>query len=229
MSYSSSLDALLPRYLDLWRRLDVHAGAAMPAGLELLERYGELNRAYHNLTHLADVLEKLDWARQNIEGLSARDFDRIELALFYHDAIYDAKAHDNEAQSRDLFVADATRFGLPPDDIEAVARLIDLTANHLRATSLDEQVMADCDLSILGAAPDIFAAYNKNIRREYSYIPAAIWDKRRQSFLNTMLEAPRLFKTEAFHDLYDTAARRNLRQAMTATSPVRRLLNIFKR
>jgi predicted metal-dependent HD superfamily phosphohydrolase len=231
----ASIDALLPRYLDVWARLGVHAGAAMPQGMALLDAYADMNRHYHSLSHLADVLEKLDWAKEALArsgelppGDNSRMFDLIELALFYHDAVYDAKARDNEAQSRDLFIADARSFGLPTADIETVARLIDVTADHGRAAALDEKILCDCDLAILGAEPPRFAAYNDAIRAEYRHVPAAEWNVRRAAFLKSVRERPLIYQTEAFQQRYDAAARHNL-AALLPQKPKRGILGFLGR
>lgn len=193
------------------------------AGDVLIAAYDAQGRAYHNKTHLQDVLQKLDWAREALPqsgdmgtmpvAEQHRLFDTIELALWYHDAVYDAKAADNEAKSRDLLLHDAKKFGLRPTIADAAGNLIELTADHKEARTLAERIIVDCDLSILGAPADIFSTYDRGIRQEYSHIPAPIYKAARRQVLAGFLNQPQIFKTTAFHDRLETAARENLRAA----------------
>ncbi|MEZ0261792.1 MAG: N-methyl-D-aspartate receptor NMDAR2C subunit [Alphaproteobacteria bacterium] len=213
---------LTERYAALWTRLggtpDTVQGAAV------VSAYNGPGRYYHNETHLKDVLEKLDWAKGALEKsgevkhLSSPEkqkmFDTIELALWYHDAVYDGKAKDNEERSRDSFLQHAEKSGIPADVKKEVAALIDLTKHHKNAKTLPERILTDCDLAILGAAPAAFKAYDEGIRKEYAHVPAAVYKGARRSVLKGFLDQPRLFKTDAFHAEYDAPARANLGQAV---------------
>ncbi|HRJ66341.1 MAG TPA: hypothetical protein PLW48_04325 [Alphaproteobacteria bacterium] len=221
---------LVERFQSLWQRLGAEDGAGVAAaGARLLALYAAPARAYHNQTHLEDVLAKLDWAQSalvhsgELSGLDStarrRLFDTLALALFYHDAVYDAKAKDNEAQSREMMKRDAAAFGINNALIADAARLIDLTAHHGAAARLDEKIMADCDLAILGAAPEGFKKYDAAIRTEYAHVPAPLYAAGRAKVLQGFLDTPQLFKTRAFADSFDAAARRNLAAALTPPAP----------
>lgn len=230
----TSTAKLLPRLLDTWAFFTPAHPLLMPECINVIDAYNDPARPYHNQTHLVDVLEKLDWAKTaiNLDSMDSfgkeRMYMRIALALFYHDVIYDATAKDNEAKSRDLFLHHASSFGMHDDDKAAIARLIDITAKHTEANTLDEHILCDCDLAILGADRETFARYDRNIRIEYKHVPEAIWVMRRPGVLKHFLDQPRLYKTDAFHARFDAQARDNLRAAI-APSPLARLTRIFKR
>lgn len=57
----------------------------------LMELYSEENRAYHNLLHIDRMLSWLDE--------SGEASDAVELAIWFHDAIYDPQGSQNEAKS----------------------------------------------------------------------------------------------------------------------------------
>lgn len=231
---------LLPRYLDAWKFFIAAPHAEMmPAGIALLDAYNDPARAYHNTSHLEDVLAKLDWAKDAVAAEpevlamdgAARDrmFARIALALFYHDVIYDTKAKDNEEKSRRLFCDHARTFGMQDADIAAISRLIDITASHTNAAAIDEKIMADCDLAILGAGRFAFEAYDLGIRREYAHVPSPLYAAARKKILRHFLETPRLFKTEAFHAAFDAAARDNLARAVGPAPIAHKIRRLFKR
>lgn len=234
------MSALTARFIDLWQGMGCKHPDLAAAANALILRYEDPRRAYHNRTHLEDVLQKLDWAQtalhesgelQDLDPAARkRMFQTIELALWYHDAIYDAKAKNNEAKSRDLMKRDADRYHLPPAIVADAARLIELTAHHNRAEKLYECIMVDCDLAILGADKVAFKKYGDGIRREYAHVPDALYRPGRAKVLQNFLNQKPIFKTKAFADRYEQAARHNLAQALRPASPIARIRSlIFKK
>lgn len=222
---TGELPPLRLRWRNLWRRLgaladdDAIDGALTP----LLSAWGEPGRFYHTRDHLDDVLRKLDWGKHGLrrtEELSAltetewrRMFDTVELALWYHDAVYDPREKDNEAKSRDWLLEDARRLELPDDAAIEAARLVDLTAQHGESPTLAGRVMTDCDLAILGAPPEIFARYDEDIRKEYAHVPLPVYRAARKKVLKGFLVRLPVFRTRAFRAEYEEQARGNLARA----------------
>ena len=85
---------------DRWRILWQAAGATV-APAEWYERlrnaYTEPQRYYHTQQHIAECLREFDQARH-----FARQPAAAELALWFHDAVYDPSRGDNEEQSAAL-------------------------------------------------------------------------------------------------------------------------------
>jgi predicted metal-dependent HD superfamily phosphohydrolase len=210
----------------LWRRL---AGTAPPAQADACAKtvttaYAGKGRFYHTQAHLKDVLKKLDWAKTSVGearrlGAEKRRelFDTVELALWYHDAVYDAQRHDNEEKSRDLLLAHAQKLNLSPRLQRDVGDLILLTKQHGKAKTLEERLMADCDLAILGASKRAFAAYDADIRREYAHVPPDAYATGRAAVLERFQKTRPLFLTAAFRRAYGRKADRNLRAALAKT------------
>lgn len=173
--------------------------------------YEEPHRQYHTLAHIEHCLVELDRARHLLDDGEA---DAVELALAWHDAVYDPRASDNEEKSAALFRAAATRHRLEPRLAADVERLILRTKTHLAGSRPDEQIMIDIDLSILGAAPDVFDAYDRSIRREYAHVPEAEWRERRTAVLRRFLLRDPLFTTRFFRERYEAQARDNLARAV---------------
>lgn len=180
-----------------------------PASLvhELLGRYGEPHRAYHNATHIADVLRWFDIVWDQVGWDSPAD---VYAAVLFHDAIYDPQRKDNEARSADL----AKDHGAS----DYARLLIMLTSKHgqLEPGDVDRDTanFLDCDTAILGAEPAQFDAYDAAIRREYAGIPDADFRAGRAKFLRAMLERPRIFLGDLLHARLDAAARTNLARAL---------------
>jgi len=94
-------DGMEKRWVELWHRLGAVGEAEFYYEL-LAGRYKEAGRAYHTLEHIEHCLNEFDEVRN-----LANDPNAVELALWYHDVIYDTKRQDNEELSADLMdVAD---------------------------------------------------------------------------------------------------------------------------
>ena len=83
----------LIRWRSTWSGLGV---TAPDEGLyhELIRRYTEPHRRYHTAQHLDECFARLDEARD-----LARHIHEVELALWFHDAVYGTRGSDNEEQS----------------------------------------------------------------------------------------------------------------------------------
>ncbi|MBS1152427.1 MAG: hypothetical protein H6Q89_4125, partial [Myxococcaceae bacterium] len=104
-----------------------------------------------------------------------------------------------------------------------ISQLILLTARHGALTPADVDPEAalflDCDMAILGAAPEVFDRYDAAIREEYAQVPAILYSLGRRRFLTRLLAAPRIFLSDFFHARLDAAARANLRRALGKPPP----------
>jgi predicted metal-dependent HD superfamily phosphohydrolase len=193
---------------------------------DVLSRYAEPHRHYHNATHIMFVLRHLhDVSRASNVPLS---HETIAAAL-YHDAIYDASAGDNEACSAVLAAKDLAEIGWTAQQCGSVSALILATAGHLAddaATSADvaasvastdsaaspddTAMLLDADLAILGADPGAYQAYANGVRAEYAHVDDVQWRAGRTAVLMRFLRRDRLFITDHMHATFDHRARANM-------------------
>jgi predicted metal-dependent HD superfamily phosphohydrolase len=201
--------------LDLasWRAAWQALGAAPNDALRaaLLARYAEPHRAYHTQQHLAECLALCDEFR----ALAGRPAE-VEIALWFHDAVYDVHRHDNEAVSAEWARAALLDAGASPDVAGRVEALVLATRHSAAPATADEQLLVDIDLAILGAAPARFAEYEAQIRVEYGFVPPAVFNGKRGAILAGFLARPALYGTAALHARFEAAARANLRQAIAS-------------
>jgi len=202
---------LAQRWQSLWQEL----GKPAPAGLlqALLQAYSEPQRHYHTLQHLEECFAHFDALTQLAEHPL-----EVELALWFHDSVYDVHARDNEAQSAAWADNALAEAGLGHDACARIHALIMATCHDALPASNDARLLTDIDLAILGTAPDRFAEYERQIRNEYAYVPEALFNSKRSEILQAFLNRERLFHTPALHARLDAVARRNLAQAIAATS-----------
>ncbi|PLK47119.1 N-methyl-D-aspartate receptor NMDAR2C subunit [Uliginosibacterium sp. TH139] len=194
-----------------WDRFWIAAGARQPApGLlaELLLAWTEPHRHYHTLQHLAECLSLLEAHAHQAKNPAA-----IGLALFFHDAIYDPRAQDNEARSADWARQALGAAGFEERFIEQVADMILATRHATQEAESDTALLLDIDLAILGANPHRFAEYEAQVRAEYAWVAEPAFRTGRAQLLRSFLARPHLYRTAAFAEL-ESRARGNLDTAL---------------
>jgi predicted metal-dependent HD superfamily phosphohydrolase len=199
----------MARWQATWRALGATPDASLHA--ELLARYAEPHRAYHTQQHLAECLALFDEHR-----LLAQRPAEVELALWFHDAVYDVHRHDNEAVSAAWARAALLGGGADAEVGDRIAALVLATRHSVAPATPDEQLLVDVDLAILGAAPSRFAEYEAQIRAEYSFVPPVVFAEKRGAILTGFLARPQLFGTPALRVRFEAAARANLQSAIAA-------------
>jgi predicted metal-dependent HD superfamily phosphohydrolase len=175
----------------------------------LVARYGEPHRKYHTLQHLRECLGLFESVRR-----LASSPTEVEVALWFHDAIYDLERHDNEAQSAAWARSAALDAGASPQVAERIHSLVMVTQHTGSPAGADEQLLVDIDLSILGAGKERFAEYQRQIREEYAHVPPGLFEQRRSEILRSFLGRPRIYGTAHFHGTLEAPARENLRLAI---------------
>lgn len=130
---------------------------------ELDTLYSESTRFYHDKTHVAECLRNLQPYRAQAVHPA-----EIEVAIWYHDAIYDTKAPDNEEKSAELAERALSSAKVANASITRIVEMILATKTH-EVSSPDSELMVDIDLGILGTPAAVFEVYDQNIRKEYPW------------------------------------------------------------
>src|ERR1700721_2822073 len=98
MGSRSMSDDQSDKFVRRWQALAANIGLdrakAQEVGEYLLSQYSESARHYHGVGHIVSMLEGFDVIEADFEQPLA-----AELAIFFHDVIYDPPRHDNEEQS----------------------------------------------------------------------------------------------------------------------------------
>lgn len=170
----------------------------------LAGRYNELHRRYHTAAHINHCLSQLDLARAWIAAP-----DTAEMALWFHDAIYDPRATDNELKSAELF-RQCTRDVASRSFRDDVFRLIMATRHGEPPTREDEKWVVDVDLSGFGAPRDVFERESNAVRQEFAHLSDAQFVPGQCRFLASLLDRPRIYATDFFRERYERGARENI-------------------
>jgi predicted metal-dependent HD superfamily phosphohydrolase len=198
---------------DRWHRL--MAAFALPETNEsfdrLLDAYSQKHRRYHTVAHIDHCLRELDSASE-----LAREPAEVELALWFHDAVYDPYSSNNEAKSADWACDLLNRGGVSSARVERVRAHILATRHEAPAELDDSKLVVDIDLSILGVDEAAYARFETDVRQEYRWVPGPLFRSKRAEILESFLARPTIYSTTAFRDRYEAPARRNLRAAIAA-------------
>lgn len=178
---------------------------------DLLARWSESHRKHHTVAHLHEMLDAIGALAD-----SGLEFDReaVELAAWFHDAIYEIGAEDNEDRSaalaRDMLAESPVR--------EEVARLVLATRTHKPSDGdVNAAVLSDADLAVLGSHPARYRAYAAAVREEYAAVPDDVFKPARIQVLSELIDGP-IFHTEAARARWEERARRNVAEEIALLS-----------
>ena len=192
------------QWLSLWNRLGAK-GDPHAIYLDLLTRYSEPHRKYHNFEHIEQCLVELE----EVKHLTPNS-DIIEFALWFHDCVYDTHANDSEEQSASVASLIARQTGLSENFVKTVEDLIVATKHTSTSSDFDTQLICDIDLTPLGQVAAVFDQNSLNIRFEYQWVPKEDYVPGRIKILETLLDRPTIYQTCYFWKKYENMARLNL-------------------
>lgn len=198
----------LARWQSTWRQL----GAANSDG-NLFERlvvcYSEPHRKYHTMQHLKECFALVE----NVAQFAERPGE-VELALWFHDAIYNTHKKDNEKQSAEWARESALAAGLTTEQADRIFQLVMTTRHNAVPAGKDAEVLVDIDLGILGADVARFDEYEVQVREEYAWVPRFLYRKERRRILQEFASRPFIYCTEYFRIHYEDQARENIARSL---------------
>ncbi|MDR6887073.1 MULTISPECIES: HD domain-containing protein [Variovorax] len=205
-------EALLANWNAAWHALGV-ADADETLCIELQRRYSEPQRHYHTMQHLGECLAWFERQKQLAERPG-----EVALALWFHDAIYDVHAHDNEAHSADWARSAMLERSAPAEAAARVHALVMATRHHAVPQGRDAELLIDIDLSILGADRARFDEYERQVHAEYAFVPDEIRRPRRCAILQRFMAREAIYTTPSMHALLEAQARANLARSIAASA-----------
>ncbi len=192
---------------DVARRLSFQCP---PTLLErVVVRYAEPHRRYHTWAHILACFDARD-------ALTSAASPAVDLALLFHDAIYEPLRQDNEARSAALLVEEGRRAWLDDRMLSRAQNLVLATA-HGSATHLgteEASIVLDADLSILGGDETTFDEYERLVRQEYAQVEEAAYSAGRRAILSALLARATIFVTRVGRARWEEPARRNLARSL---------------
>ncbi|MDQ1603437.1 MAG: hypothetical protein QOE01_1282 [Actinomycetota bacterium] len=193
---------------EAWLRTLAAAGAdgdVAAVGADLLARYAEPHRHYHDLVHLDEVLGRVDLLAGQDDDVAV-----VRIAAWFHDAVYRPGAGGNEERSAHLAETSLSVLRLPHRTVAEVARLVRLTAEHdAGPDDRNGAVLCDADLGVLASDPARYTSYAAGVRAEWAHVPDADFARGRAAVLRGLLGRTALFRTAPAR-AWEEPARRNI-------------------
>lgn len=172
----------------------------------LLDAYQSHGRHYHNWSHIQQLV-----SLQQAYAHQLTDPEAVLFAIFFHDIIYNPLQPDNEERSAAAAVTHLHNINYPVEKTAKISDFIIATKTHINTHhNPDLDYFLDFDLQILGASPETYRTYARQIRQEYQVYPDDVYLPGRKKVLQHFLEMPAIYVTPAFRELYETPARTNI-------------------
>ena len=197
--------------MDRWARLMTAFGFGDNSETyhALVAAYSEAHRHYHGMTHVSDCLQHLDRCVARIDHP-----EEVELALWFHDAIYKPLSGKNERNSAAWAVSFLSENAVTGPVAGRIERLIMASLHDTAPSTKDESYLIDIDLAILGADAVTYEKYEQAIRKEYQIVPGFLYRKKRAALLQGFLDRPSIYGNEPFRSECEQRARVNLTNAI---------------
>ncbi len=198
---------LVASWESLMKDLRIPSNSSRIFWLQLKEKYGEKHRSYHNLNHIDHFLTHYNDHVNKVEQP-----ELFQLAIWYHDSIYDVESHDNEHQSA-LYFSHCFAPYLSEKDKVHIESIIRSTHKHIpNLDTFDNALFLDLDLSILGSDRTDYIQYINQIEKEYTTvysIPA--YKTGRYMTMEKFLVRERIYYTDCFYEWGEKKARDNIK------------------
>lgn len=194
-----------------WQQLLDSLGAGRDT--ETFERlkvaYAETHRAYHTARHIDECLSLFD----DVHELAGNP-PEVECALWFHDAIYDPMSKANEQRSAQWAADFLERSQVSAESIIRVRDHILATRHTDSLTYGDTALVVDIDLAVLGTEPARYEEFERDVRKEYRWVPGVIYRSKRAEILQSFLDRPRIYHTDLISSRFERNARANLTNAI---------------
>lgn len=178
----------------------------------LADAYSKTERYYHNADHIEACLDQLD----TLEEYTVYPRE-VELAIWFHDAIYDPLSSDNEHKCAEWVASFLGTNRVSQEVISRVVGLIRATRHTGTVQTQDESILVDIDLCVLGSDRGTYDAFETGIRKEYEKVPIIIYNEERAKVLDGFLQRPKIYLNGVFANC-EEQARANLTDAIAQLS-----------
>lgn len=175
----------------------------------LQSAYAESHRAYHTARHIDECLSLFD----ELKHLCQRPAE-VECALWFHDAIYEPMSTSNEERSADWAEDFLNSSGAAKETLDRIRSHIMATRHEALPEDADSRMVVDIDLSILGSPPSRYDEFERDVRKEYRWVPRFIYGPKRAEILQSLLDRPRIYQCEPMYERFERRARENVSRAI---------------
>jgi predicted metal-dependent HD superfamily phosphohydrolase len=201
------------RFIDRWQaiaaKLNLDGAKTKEVGDYLFAQYSGSDRHYHSVRHIVSMLDGFEALKSKFQ-----EPDVAELAIFFHDVIYDAACSDNEEQSA-IKMKEKLQGIVDEATLTSAAFSIESTKKHAPTSNPDTNLILDLDMAILGQPWVVYERYAKGVMQEYLpvYGEEVYRRGRPKLFLEPTIARGNIFLTDDFKHLNKPAIRNMQREA----------------
>ena len=174
-------------------------------------------RRYHTLEHVLDCCQVLDEYQAETDELSRAEYERLFIALVYHDIVYhsDGSVH-NEQESALFAQRELFAMGVSYNFASDVGRFV-LDTDHTRPLRDHHaaSVIRDIDFHGMGLSYELFKGNGIRIQEEFNNVEEKDFIIGRYSFLNSVSKLSSIYKVDWFRRRYERQARSNINKRMS--------------
>jgi predicted metal-dependent HD superfamily phosphohydrolase len=136
--------------------------------------------------------------------------DALELAVWFHDVIFEPGKRDNEKRSAQLYLQ--LSEGVHDESTRSLVDRLIMATLHDGSSLADSDAiyMVDIDLSSFGLSWEEFLQDSQNLRRENAELSDAEYYRKKANFQNFLLAKERFYLSDYFAERLETQARANL-------------------
>lgn len=182
--------------------------------------YNQPHRHYHNFGHIRNLLKRFKVCKRYIEDPLA-----VELAIWFHDIVFDPLSSYNEDASADLAYKLIMKINRPElaDKVRELIMFTKWSADWFNAStvrelrsefkyaSMDFFYLRDMDWSGFGLHYNKFAHNSVLLRAEVPFLTDKQYDIGRLGFLEVLTELPRpLYCSQLHYDRCEQLAQENI-------------------
>jgi pantetheine-phosphate adenylyltransferase len=154
---------------------------------DLINRWNEPHRFYHNIDHLNYLIYQFEILR-DIDDISTEEMHRLVVAAFFHDVIYDPKENDNEEQSARYFLDKCRENGTVKDEfMKEISKIILDTKYRKQPTGRLSLRFWETDNDILQSSFHELIEFEHKIFLEYQWVDYRKYRKGRIEFLESCI------------------------------------------
>lgn len=187
----------------------------------IVEKYTEEPRKFHNLQHLEDKMTHFESVKSILKNPKA-----VALAIIFNYYEYDPKSVDCETRNIAMFDKFAEDAEIPNESQihQEVVSLLQAHATHSTDEhktggmfgAEDHHYFLDIDMTPLGGEPEDYALYSSKVQQEYGPMPANQYRTFRLRVLETFLMIPNIFATKEFREKFEEQARLNIAKEVSS-------------
>jgi len=154
---------------------------------KIVDKWNEPHRFYHNVEHLNFLIEQIDILHR-INSISKIEFNKLIIAAYFHDIVYDPKLNNNEEESVKIFLEECEdNDSLNEHSKKEICKIIMDTKYRIEPKDKLSKIFWEMDNSVLTFPINKLIEVEHKIFQEYQWVDYRKYRLGRIQFLESCL------------------------------------------